>query len=89
MDPDSVDKAISRDLAALMPAKERMQLRQRRDVHAFPTVYYQSNQNGMGLRDWFAGQALAGMDDGCLDVMSMADRAYRIADAMMDKREEK
>jgi len=48
-------------------------------------------QNGMSLRDWFAGQALAAMtaapdySKGPCD-QSMAERAYVIADAMIAAR---
>lgn len=47
---------------------------------------------GMTLRDWFAGQAMAGWlasfgpDDGCR-ASGIADFAYEIADAMLVARE--
>lgn len=51
------------------------------------------HQTGMTLRDWFAGQALAGMfhHDGWLstldgDETEAAHRAYRIANAMLAER---
>jgi hypothetical protein len=50
--------------------------------------------NGMTLRDWFAGQALAGMSERIkqnssdLDVRDVVFCAYCIADAMLDEREE-
>jgi len=51
-----------------------------------------THHSGMTLRDWFAGQALAGMnaadwqwDDGKLD---MAKAAYAQADAMLLERRE-
>lgn len=51
-------------------------------------------QNGMSLRDWFAGQALAGVVVQCAgDTVRkgtiaghMAARAYEIADAMLSAR---
>jgi hypothetical protein len=45
---------------------------------------------GMSLRDYFAGQALAGMDtDGytLIGMQSIVQRAYCLADAMLDERE--
>lgn len=46
-------------------------------------------QEGMSLRDWFAGQVLAGLcainEDLAMDA-SRADRAYAIADAMLAER---
>ena len=57
---------------------------------AFPTVAGQGvYSNGMTLRDWFAGQALAWAGhDGWLtrDHENMAKRAYRMADAMIAAR---
>jgi len=43
---------------------------------------------GMSLRDWFAGQALAGMTLDDLDVDNAAFYAYMIADAMIRARSE-
>ncbi|QLB38260.1 hypothetical protein phiGT1_48 [Sulfitobacter phage phiGT1] len=43
---------------------------------------------GMSLRDYFAGQVLAGMDE-VSDASRMAEWAYRIADAMIAAREVK
>ena len=43
---------------------------------------------GMSLRDWFAGQALAGMPSSTLGPVRSAERAYRIADAMIKVRTE-
>lgn len=52
---------------------------------AFPTGTFADE--GMSLRDWFAGQALAsGQCEGdCPD--SLAELCYRIADAMLKARE--
>ena len=46
---------------------------------------------GMTLRDWFAGQALAGLlaSGGAADWSNDAENAYRAADAMLAAREEK
>lgn len=46
--------------------------------------------DGMSLRDWFAGQALAGeasaQGDTWQDPKKLAERAYRFADAMLVER---
>ncbi len=46
---------------------------------------------GMTLRDWFAGQALAGMLDRAygIPVNVIAERSYQMADAMLSARERK
>lgn len=50
-----------------------------------------SCQTGMSLRDWFAGQALAGkMSIDSIEFLSredIADRCYRQADAMLAARD--
>lgn len=56
-----------------------------------PSEYDQEPQDGMSLRDWFAGQALAGMqtfdcNNGTAETQALA--AYRYADAMLKAREE-
>lgn len=54
---------------------------------AFPVL---GSPNGMSLRDWFAGQALAGkMSIDSIEFLSredIADRCYRQADAMLAAR---
>ena len=56
---------------------------------AFPPVRCEYNTSGMSLRDWYAGQALAGMagswgsDEGPL----MTETAYALADAMLTERD--
>ncbi len=59
--------------------------------YAFPStapVRYE----GMTLRDWFAGQALAGILDGSVSgeraTTQSARIAYQIADKMLESREE-
>jgi hypothetical protein len=61
---------------------------------AFPgTDYFGKLTSGMILRDWFAGQALAGLaerikpDSGDADIQELAWAAYCVADAMLDERE--
>lgn len=68
-----------------------------------PNEYYPNGQiqygfNGMSLRDWFAGQALAGLcaSHGVLRVagtkeplINMTTAAYLYADAMIEARKEK
>ena len=56
---------------------------------AFPNEYCNSSSQGMSLRDYFAGQALATMDTGgytLLGMQSAAQRAYNLADAMLAER---
>lgn len=56
-----------------------------------PPDVYLNTDNGMSLRDWFAGQALAGVN--LFDVPNPESaefqvvRAYWIADAMLAERE--
>lgn len=55
---------------------------------AFPTGGAYSKQSGMTLRDWFAGQALAGMMAGDDEVRPdyCARFAFAVADAMLAER---
>lgn len=65
---------------------------------AYPAAWGNHEQggdyvHGMSLRDWFAGQALAGLASNCTDAGlstwlpdSIAVRAYDYADAMIDAR---
>jgi hypothetical protein len=66
-------------------------------MNAFPVQFLNGkSQSGMTLRDYFAGQALAGnLEQGIEDDFNsrwwhdpekIAARAYEIADAMMDVR---
>lgn len=51
---------------------------------------YDAAQTGMALRDWFAGQALAGLLPYYADVAygadGVSDEAYDLADAMLRRR---
>jgi len=55
---------------------------------AFPK-HFMDDTDGMTLRDWFAGQALAGLLAGDPNYLpgEYASRAYVIADEMLDERE--
>lgn len=57
---------------------------------AFPSA---GVNNGMTLRDWFAGQAMAGAISRWLDVdasdKEIAQWSYEVADAMLDARKGK
>ena len=61
---------------------------------AFP-VPWEQRANGMSLRDWFAGQALAGVmateppnTRHAFDADAVAVRAYFLADAMLAARKQ-
>jgi hypothetical protein len=62
---------------------------------AFPFDGYGERVSGMTLRDWFAGQALAGVTSSVNDEISVgqvegiAEIAYALADAMLAAREVK
>ena len=52
---------------------------------AFPNIWF---EDGMTLRDWFAGQALAGADfDEWREYDHLARHCYQVADAMLAARE--
>lgn len=56
---------------------------------AFQRNYDAGGHNGLSLRDWFAGQAIAwaGMKEwASYDEKHAAERAYRLADAMLAAR---
>lgn len=61
---------------------------------AFPTAYVDNAPSfdlGMSLRDWFAGQAIAGCAEEVSDytLSAYARDAYLLADAMLKAREAK
>lgn len=56
---------------------------------AFPSETETGYYGGMTLRDWFAGQALAGSPIFGDGYESAAKRAYEYADAMLAERERK
>ena len=59
---------------------------------AFPHTWRDDHGEGMSLRDWFAGQALAGLSaqfGGELSPSAFASFAYQLADAMLAAREAK
>jgi hypothetical protein len=58
---------------------------------SFPTMHH---DQGMTLRDWFAGQALAGWlasftSDDAVKAEGCARLAYQLADAMIARRDQK
>jgi len=57
-------------------------------MKAFPKMNEKqpSFQNGMDLRDWFAGQALPVLIGGT-EMVYVVEAAYKWADAMMEQRE--
>lgn len=57
---------------------------------AFPSAAIADEHGGMSLRDWFAGQALAGFTvapNSNIDPHRYAEASYLLADAMMEQRE--
>ena len=65
--------------------------------YAFPAATCGDWQNGMTLRDWFAGQALQGIlaapsplaDQAWKSDAIAAEWSYKLADAMLEARKEK
>lgn len=53
---------------------------------AFPAQWDDKDNEGMTLRDWFAGQALAGLAPCFEEYGDVAGHAYRLADAMLEAR---
>ena len=45
-----------------------------------------TNEHGMTLRDWFAGQAISELTYRSLSYNAVAAEAYKIADAMLAER---
>ena len=60
-------------------------------LHKHPTTGETRLDEGMDLRDWFAGQAMLGMlsYDNMKKYQDIAEVAYLIADLMMKERENK
>ena len=57
---------------------------------AFPLAHDWGSQEGMTLRDYFAGQAMPGiLLDERLNCREIAERSYQMADAMMKARAQK
>jgi hypothetical protein len=66
----------------------------RNEVQAFPRAYHPQGcgVEGMSLRDWFAGQAVAGLLAGLdrtkgLDLSVLIHEAFCVADGMIGHRE--
>lgn len=64
------------------------------NLRTFPSAAINPEFGGMTLRDWFAGQALAGMASIALDAddmdmawVVMSEAAFKAADAMLAERE--
>jgi hypothetical protein len=61
-------------------------------IQYFPDDKNANEEQGMTLRDWFAGQALAGLLRDGIDIYGIdatANDAYKMADAMLRAREVK
>ncbi len=54
---------------------------------AFPARAVWHTYKGMSLRDYYAGQALAGLKLGGMSYEMASETAYRVADAMLRARE--
>ena len=61
-------------------------------IQYFPDDKNANEEQGMTLRDWFAGQALAGLLREGIDIYGTGDTAstaYKVADTMLRAREVK
>lgn len=59
------------------------------DARAFPSAAIDDRYGGMTLRDWFAGQALAGFTvatNSAFEPERYAQACYSLADAMLAQR---
>jgi len=77
-----------------------MNMSEHGNPRAFPSAAIADFFGGMTLRDWFAGQALAGLSMGCAGLLGgkfsayaegacnevLADRAFVLADLMLAER---
>jgi len=60
---------------------------QRNGVDDYPgNAFY--DQEGMSLRDYFAGQAMTGLSNFSIHPPEMARKAYDLADAMLEARKQ-
>lgn len=64
-----------------------------KEVRAFGSAFPDDPYFGMSLRDWFAGMAMQGYIAGGVPVdvshRELADKVYRMADAMLEERDKK
>ena len=58
-------------------------------LHKHPTTGETRLDEGMDLRDWFAGQALPKLMGISAEIKDVTEAAYRWADAMIKERENK
>ena len=62
-----------------------------KNKNAFPIEINENTDNGMTLRDYFAAAALQGLIANKrhmgIDCVTMSDWAYKVADAMLNERE--
>ena len=92
----STENVIASDGGAAFPHRPERHERVMGDIH----IVHPGDHPGMSVRDWFAGQALAGLLAAPADAVSQdlgpnarrhpdiaADAAYMIADAMLRVRE--
>jgi hypothetical protein len=61
------------------------------NINAFPIEINEHTDNGMTLRDYFAAAALQGLIANKrhmgIDCLTMSNWAYKVADAMLNERE--
>jgi hypothetical protein len=62
-----------------------------KNINAFPIEINEHTDNGMTLRDYFAAAALQGLIANKrymgIDCVTMSDWAYKVANAMLNERE--
>lgn len=92
--PEDGGPAFPTDAADIHPA-DLARLREKMGWSAQEAARVMGRASGMSLRDWFAGQALAGMplaDPRALRLIKPSDyaaKAYEMADAMLAARRAK